>query len=476
MRISAVFPRRVGAVFASPRSWAAAIILAGYAATLIVNWPGHLEFDSIRQLLEGRRGIYSNWHPAIMSWMLGVFDAVHRGGALFVLFDTTLAFGALLSLLRLVEKPSWWAVPAALLAVALPQQFLFQAIVWKDVLFADALLAGFAALAQALHHWRNPSMRFVWLTASVLLIALAILSRQNGTIVLPCATLALLLGIRRISGWRQAAAYAAAFFLTCGALAFAVNAGLQLRAAKEYAPVVQLEDLQLYDMGGMLKHDPAMALPVLEKERPALAQALRRDGPRLYTPIGHDRLTDDPAIRRWIKTSAPLVNRQWRTLIVSHFHAWLAVRAQDFDWVFLSQHPKECLTFAVGVITIPADLKAARLRYRYDSRDEWLNDSYATPLLETPAFSHPVFAAIGVIPFIVLLLRRRPADFAMAGLLLAAFLFTLSFFVISIACQYRYLYALDVAAIGGAFYLLADFHLFQVFFRPGCKRNTGATA
>src|SRR5206468_5904504 len=107
---------------------------------------------------------------------------------------------------------------------------------------------------------------------------------------------------------------------------------------------------------------------------------LRKDGPRLYTPIGHDRLTDDPAIRGWIRTSAASVNRQWRALIRSHPRAYLAVRAENFRWLFLP-HPRECLTFAVGVITIPADLKAAHLPFRYDARDEWLNDNYATPLL-----------------------------------------------------------------------------------------------
>ena len=461
---------------ANPRLWAATVIVAGYGITLAVNWPGHLEFDSIRQLLEGRRGVYSNWHPPIMSWMLGVSDAVVPGGALFVLFDATLAFGALLSSLWLVERPSWWAVPAALVCVALPQLFLFQAIVWKDVLFADALVAGFVALAHALHRWSSAVARFAWLALSVAMLALAILSRQNGLIVLPCAAFALLVGICRISGWPRGFVWAALFFMACGGLAFAANAMLQLRAAKEYAPVVQLEDLQLYDIGGMLKRDRSLPLLVLERARPALAHALRRNGPRLYTPVGHDRLTDDSEIRRWIKTSAPAVNKQWRWLVLSHPATWLMVRVEDFSWVFLSRHPKQCLTFAVGVITIPADLKAANLGYRYDARDTWLNDSYATPLLNTPAFSHPVFAFAGILCFVLLVIRRRPADIAMAGLLIAAFLFALSFFVVSIACQYRYMFALDLSAIATTFYLLADLRVRGVLARLQPRRYASGTA
>ena len=64
---------------------------------------------------------------------------------------------------------------------------------------------------------------------------------------------------------------------------------------------------------------------------------------------------------------------------------------------------------------------------------------------------------------VLFLKRRAPGDTAFAFLLLAAFAFTASFFVISIACDYRYLYALDLAVIAAAFYLALDpAYLFQV--------------
>jgi hypothetical protein len=48
-------------------------------------------------------------------------------------------------------------------------------------------------------------------------------------------------------------------------------------------------------------------------------------------------------------------------------------------------------------------------------------------------------------------------------MLSAAMVFTASFFVISIACDYRYLYFLDVAALTACFYLVLDTaYLFQV--------------
>ena len=44
----------------------------------------------------------------------------------------------------------------------------------------------------------------------------------------------------------------------------------------------------------------------------------------------------------------------------------------------------------------------------------------------------------------------------MAGLVLATTVYALSYFVIGIACQYRYLYAIDLSAIAALVYVAAD--------------------
>src|ERR1700722_17972850 len=47
------------------------VIVAAWAACLALNWPGHFTWDSVAQLAEGRRGLYSGQHPPMMSWLLG---------------------------------------------------------------------------------------------------------------------------------------------------------------------------------------------------------------------------------------------------------------------------------------------------------------------------------------------------------------------------------------------------------------------
>ena len=439
-----------------PQIIASAILVAGLSLMLAVNLPGHLEFDSIRQLLEGRRGVYSNWHPPVMSWLLGIADAITPGGAAFAVLDAAMTFGALLALIWLAEQPSWFVVPVAAIAVALPQLFLFPAIVWKDMLLAASCLVGFAFLAHAACHWNRLTSRFLLLAGSAFFTALAVLTRQNGAVVLPCAALALGAIATERNNLRIGFYYGAGFLIATALLAFGANAALQQRASKALGPIEQLEDLQLYDMAGMLSRRPELKLSVLDHESPKLANRLRAIGPRLYTPIGHDRLTNDAVLRSFIVASVSVVSRQWRELVVSNPLTYLAVRAQDFSWLFLSQHPNECLTYAVGVIGPPADLHAARLTFRYDDRDRWLDEDYAAPLIATPVFSHPVFAALGLVCLVLLLLRRRPGDLAIAGLLVAILLYTLSYFVIAISCQYRYLYVIDLSAIAACLYLSSD--------------------
>ena len=55
-----------------------------------------------------------------------------------------------------------------------------------------------------------------------------------------------------------------------------------------------------------------------------------------------------------------------------------------------------------------------------------------------------------------LALRRRPADIVMIGLMLAGLGFAASFLLLSIACDYRYLYMLDLSALAGLVYVAID--------------------
>lgn len=442
--IAAKFPTRAAAI---------AILVAGATFSLAVNYPGHMEFDGIMQLVEGRTGLYSNWHPPVMSWLLGLSDALRGDAWLFVLLDTALGYGGFVLLLSSARRPTKLTVLFALIFVALPQLFLFPAIVWKDVLFANAATAGFCCLSLAVEARGTRPKGPLLLAAAIVLLALAVLARQNGIVVLPCAALAYGLAAGRHGGISSILGRSLVFALAVGVLAFAGHSLLQLRASGAPGPVQQVEDVQIDDMAGMLKAKPDLPLPILEQQAPAMAQFLRTAGRKLYTPALQDPVVFGAQIRPLIAPSLPAVGAQWRELVMAHPLTYLQVRAREFAWLVLQQHPDQCLTYTLGVLAPEKQLKLLGAPRRYDARDEWLEDHYAQPLVGTPALSHTVFALAGLLCLIFLLVRREASDWPIAGMLAASALYALSYFFIGVACQYRYLFVTDMTTLAAIFYL-----------------------
>src|SRR5215469_13080148 len=178
----------------TPRHIASAILVAGFAVMLALNAPGQLSYDSVSQLADGRAGLYNTWHPPVMAWLLGLFDRIISGTLLFLVFQSLLLLSALLALLWL--KPRGW--PAVVLAAAIvltPQWLLYQGEIWEDILFTDAAIAAFAALAVY-----EQTHKVAGLVLSVLLLTLAASTRQNGVVLLPVAGIATALIARRRGG------------------------------------------------------------------------------------------------------------------------------------------------------------------------------------------------------------------------------------------------------------------------------------
>jgi len=446
------------------------IILAGFGFSLAVNWPGHLSYDSVMQLWEGRSGLYNNWHPPVMAWLLGVFDRLSPGAALFAAFDAALAFGSFLALAWLYPRMAWWAAGLAAAAVLLPQMLLYQGIVWKDVLFADAGLCGFVCLAWATKVWLTPRLRYGLIGAGAGFLMLAALARQNGVILLAAGAGAL--------GWiaalqaggsrlRAAALYGGAFLAGTIGAAAAATLALDTRLYDDTGPSTQIERLQAYDIIGALKSNPHLHFTAIERGDPLLDRRMRELGARFYNPERSDTLLLSPALQSALLNAKPgVLAKDWRALILQHPWTYLRVRADVFRWVFLTPDISRCVPDYEGVDGPPDVMKDLGLTERYDARDEAL-DNYAAFFVGSPVYSHAAWGAAAAIALVLLLRRRRPADIAMAGLLAGALLCTASFFVISIACDYRYLYVLDLSALAALFYLALDPSGFRLRWQTG---------
>jgi hypothetical protein len=435
-----------------------AIIGLGTVAALIADLPGHLSYDSVIQLLEGRSGVYGTWHPPVMSWLLGLCDDLVRGTGLFVFLQIALGLGAFLSLIRL-GAPTWPAAAVAALCMLSPQFLIYQGIVWKDVLFANAAVAGFVCLAQAASLWSSFRIRLALIVAAFALLSMAALARQNGAVVIVAASLALgWIAFRnaRARGWRDGLIYSGAALIGAGVVIVGATMLLDLRSdadPDEWGPIVQTKLLQNYDIVAMVAAHPGLELPQLEDTEPALAKNIRTEGVRLYTPQRNDTLASSAPLQAALADSEPGELRdQWVYLVKHHPGLYLTVRLHAFDWVAFTPDVRRCVPFAVGIGGPLDEMRQLGISPRLDVRDKFLT-AYGDAFVGTPVFSHITFALIAIGALVLLLRRRSPTDIAMASMLAGAFLFVLSFFVISIACDYRYLYFLDMSSMFAAFYV-----------------------
>jgi hypothetical protein len=429
----------------------------GFAACVIADWPGHFPPDAINQLAQGRAGVYNFWHPPVMAWLLGLSDRIVPGAPLFFVFQAMLFFAAL-SALALVRGRGWLAVILAALMCASPLVLIYQGLVVKDVLFADASLAGFAALAWAVRLWRRRLARLALCALATTFLTLAMLARQNGFIVAAAGALTLAFVDLTMNRGERATRPALRFAMTAVLVLAIVSlatalATFEFRAHSDHEPedARQWATLQIYDLAGALRRDPRLELPVLHRAAPATEAFVRRDAVSAFDPARIDPMY---RLARWnpiLDQPTRPIGAQWRQLIFTSPALYLTLRADAFWQVFATPRIQSCAAVMVGVDPgQPNMLRAAGLTARETDKDDWDGD-YASAFLDTPVFSHIAYAVLAVA---LLILAARdlargvnPELVATVGLLIGAFAFSASFFIISLACDYRYLYFLDVAAM-----------------------------
>lgn len=432
------------------------VLVAGFLVTIAANQPGHLSFDSVVQLYEGRAHVRETWAPAIYSAILGGFDRVVPGTGLYLVVSVALVFGSLLALRKLRPTMAWTGPVAAILVVASPDLSIGQGAVWKDVLFANLAVAAFVLLAFVAKFWTPNKVPWWSLLGIVFLLAIAAQVRQNGLITAVFAAMVLgWMGGSR--GLRSALLWGSSLF--CAVILLSQVLGqlsLPSGSPRDTGFNAGLGVLQRYDIVGVAAKDPSFDLAAIRKASPEIARDIRARGIAVFSPVRVDFLHRDPAFLDAFKSvPAKVISHQWRVMISEHPVAYLKHRLEVFRWVFLTPMIDSCMPIFVGVEGPAQKIVDLKMSASVDANDQRLYN-YGTWFLDTPVYSHLSYTLICVGTAIVLLLRREPQDMAIVGLMFAALGFLASFFVISISCDYRYLYFVDLAALVGLVYLAID--------------------
>jgi hypothetical protein len=440
------------------RSLTLGVLALGFVAVLVCNLPGHLSYDSVVQLHDGRTGRYNTWHPPIMAWVLGLCDAILPGSALFVVLDAALLFGALAALTAREERVSWAAPILAIALMLSPLVLIYQGIVWKDVFFADGAVAGFTCLSLADRAvGRRSGIGLV--VTGFLLFALAALIRQNGLIAALAGAAALVWMTVRHDGWRALprGLGVALSALVCVAVLLVITSKvLDTRRIDEPGAAAQFQALQAYDLVGAVAHDPRMDLSLLTRPGLGGSQGLERRvrwaAAKVYTPQRVDTLATDPGLNQAMEAAPKAVSAQWRAILAHDFQAYGRHRWDVFYWTIATPDLARCLPVFVGQEGPPGLLRTLGMIDQVRPQDLAM-EAYAVHFYGTPVYSHLVYGLIALACAVFLLISGRAGDAAIGFMLLGALGFTASFFVLSFACDYRYLYALDLSAMVALFYL-----------------------
>jgi hypothetical protein len=431
----------------------AAATLGAYGACMALNWPGHFSPDGLWQLGQGRSGVYNTWHPPIMAWFLGLAARLSPDVGAFIAINAAIFFLSLLGFATLRPAPRLIAILVLLAIAATPVVLVYQGAVLKDVLFANTAMAGFACLAWLERLSDRPALRRLVIAKACIFFALAALTRQTGFVVPLCGLVALSLIIRLgAATWRRAITVGALALLGIGLIVAGASLFLTSHGDGKPENHRQMQRLQAWDVAGALHRDPTLALPATHATAPDLEAYLRDDAAPRWKAATSDNIANPPSFEPLMSPRANGVGRDWVRLIVKRPGLYLGVRTEVFLATLTTPPADSCPMIIIGVDNGSQELlQMSGLKARRSERDD-LAEDYASNFYGTPVFSHVAWGAVLLIGMALALrdLRRgaRRADLiAVVAMGVAAFLYVAAFFVISGACDYRYMYFLDVAAM-----------------------------
>jgi len=175
MRLAPEVTRRARHLFISSPGAVLASVAAtflGIAVTVACFYPGYMSPDSVDQFAQARSGVFTDWHPPVMSFIWRLTDKVIPGPFGMLLLNNLLLWAGLgLICYRCLGRA---AAPATLALGLFPSVFGLSSTVWKDVAFGAAMVLAFALILNA-HFVRSK----VSLAFSSLLLFYALSVRHN---------------------------------------------------------------------------------------------------------------------------------------------------------------------------------------------------------------------------------------------------------------------------------------------------------
>jgi hypothetical protein len=220
----------------------AALTAAGFALTLYIFYPGVMTYDArfVHEYIA--KGIMEDWQSPVMILLWGWIDPIAPGSASMFLLIVTLYWLAFALLAFTLARRSLWLALLLLLLLLSPPAFIFQGIIWRDVLFADVwLLAAVLAFTAAN---RDAGLRVPAQLIALGLLAFGVLLRPNSLTAAPILAVALLWP--RQFSWKRTIIWFVPIGLALFGLVQFIYYGV-LHATRQHP----LQSIMVFDLGGI---------------------------------------------------------------------------------------------------------------------------------------------------------------------------------------------------------------------------------
>lgn len=411
------------------------IVLAGFALSANVFFPGFMSADSFMQFDQSRSLRFTDWHPPLMSWLWSKLNYLAAGPEGMLYFQLALLWSALaVWCWQYRTRPFVWLIP---LIGLLPWVLNFAGVLWKDIGMAFALLLLTGIAAGKVTGWR--------LGAALLLFFYAINLRHNAIVA---AVPVLLLVLAR---WRPAYGPARLLLTTAAALVLTVVIGnvinYRIIGAERTRPLnfIIVDDLSYLSLKEKRSLIPGVSLGQIQfcsqrtiSETRLLARDVCMQGLGKPETVDLMRANLQPA---------------WLAAIGRHPVSWLRFRTAAFGFLLRSPEDAPFYYWHEGVVRNKVGVVQQAGVATPLVQDLVENTATALPFLFKPYW----WLSAGTVLLLgTALLRTTTTLRNVQALLVSALLYTLAYLPVTPMADFRYIYWSVLATTLGALLLAVD--------------------
>jgi hypothetical protein len=418
-----------------------ALLVAGFALSLAVFYPGYMTVDA-QWVYKAITGGLGDWQSPVMSLLWSLIDPLAPGSmSIFLLMVLLYWAGFGLTAFTVACRAGWLGVATALLAFA-PPAFVLVGMIWRDVLFADVWLCA-AALTYATA-LRPAHIRWPAQAVAMILVAVGVLLRPNAIIAAPL--LAAYVVWPTAFHWKRVAIVLIPGIVAGYALIHTVY--YTVLNAERQNP---LHSVFVFDLGGITYYSGENRFPVtFTPEQTAMLFTNKCYNPTRWDYYWHIEPCDfvmrrlEPARDKIFGT--PRLVEAWRNAVLSNPLAYLKHRL-TFMWTFLAELP-----LVLPVLELDHPERQVHAQNHFFKAMIAVHNTLQPTWLFRVGFWLAI--AIAVCTF-AWPLRASPSGAFAIGVTGSAIVYVLSYFPFGVAAEFRYGYWCVLASLAGAVAVLA---------------------